>query len=236
MSFIRFELKKLKGSGIVPIGFIMSILVIVFQGIACLKTEAIKTEIMHVTTMDLYSGFVFPLFLSLIVIRSFYHEFSNNGFSNYYYNNISLKKMYIMKVITADIIGAIWFAAALLLTSVFIIMREGDPVAIYAENIEFILIFLMAILTVVNLTSVMCMVFENQMIPIAVSLTATIFESMANVFGLGVLEPWSYFELSFYFRGLGYKIIIIIIVCVLSFVGLIFLINRVKSQIIRKKL
>lgn len=236
MSYIKFELKKLKGSGIVLIGLILSILVIAFQGYACLKTETIKTELMHITALNLYSGLVFPVFLSLIVIRSFYHEFSNNGFTNYYYNNISLKEMYMMKVVTADIIGITWFIMALLFTSVFIIARKGNPVEIYAENIKFILIFIVGIMTVVNLTSVMCMIFENQIIPIAISLTATVFESMANVFGIGVLEPWSYFELSFYYRGLGYKFIIIIIVCILSFVGTIFLIKKVQMHIIEKKL
>ena len=125
MSYIKFELKKLKGSGIVLIGLILSILVIAFQGYACLKTETIKTELMHITALNLYSGLVFPVFLSLIVIRSFYHEFSNNGFTNYYYNNISLKEMYMMKVVTADIIGITWFIMALLFTSVFIIARKS---------------------------------------------------------------------------------------------------------------
>ena len=63
MDYLRFELRKIKGSGIFVIGAVLTILSVLFQGYLGLMVKEITCDIMHVTAMDLFSTLIFPIFL-----------------------------------------------------------------------------------------------------------------------------------------------------------------------------
>lgn len=234
MQYIRFEIKKFKGTGLLAGGLLLTLLVVAFQGYAAMKTSAVKTDVVYVTAMDLFSSFLFPLFISLIVIRSFSVEKLNNGFLNYYCSNISLTKVYRMKMLTAFILGVLYFFVALVITAFFISRRGVNPLEIYIKNWKFIVLFIMALVTVINITSILYSLLKNPLIPGVIVVIAVVFESLANALGISYINPWGYFEISFYYRGLGgLNLSMMIIVFILSMVFSAYQIQKVDFDIVK---
>lgn len=120
MHDIWFEVKKLRGVGLFVGGILFTFLMTSFQGYAALVTEEISWEILHITAMDFFSTFIYPLLISFIVIRGFSVEKQNSGFLNYYSNNISLKKMYGMKIATSYLVGVLFLLEAFIITAIYI--------------------------------------------------------------------------------------------------------------------
>ena len=90
MDYLRFELRKIKGSGILIIGAVLTILSVLFQGYLGLMVKEITCDIIHVTAMNLFSNLIFPIFISVVVSGSFSIEEINCGIANSYFSNISI--------------------------------------------------------------------------------------------------------------------------------------------------
>lgn len=233
MHDIWFEVKKLRGVGLFVGGILFTFLMTSFQGYAALVTEEISWEILHITAMDFFSTFIYPLLISFIVIRGFSVEKQNSGFLNYYSNNISLKKMYGMKIATSYLVGVLFLLEAFIITAIYIYIKGGNVIYVYMSNWKFVFLYIMAMGTVINIMGILCICIKNQLIPGVIAIIAVVFGSVTNVMGISYINPWGYFESSFYYRGLdSVDKIAMFIVFGLSVLVLSCKINRILHSLV----
>lgn len=233
MHYIWFEIKKLRGAGIFVGGILFTLLMTSFQGYAALVTKEISWEILHVTAMDFFSKFIYPLLISFMVIRGFAVEKQNNGFLNYFSNNILMKKAYGMKIAANYLIGILFFLEAFIIATFFIYKKDGNVAYVYMSNWKFVCLYIMAMGTVINIMSVMCISIKNQLIPGIIAIMAVVFGTVTNAMGISYINPWGYFEMSFYFRGLNsINIIIMFLVFIISMFALTYKINRIMYSLV----
>lgn len=124
MDYIRFELRKIKGSGIFLIGLILTVASVVFQGCLGLRVKEITSDIIHVTAMDLFSTLFFPIFISVVVAGSFSIEEVNHGIVNSYFSDISINKIYRMKLLTIWLVNVSYFTIAVVITMGFVYLKD----------------------------------------------------------------------------------------------------------------
>ena len=70
MHGILFEVKKIKGSGLIVGMLLLSVMVVTLMGYAGYVEEHISPDVVHITALSLFSKIILPLFLSAIVIRN----------------------------------------------------------------------------------------------------------------------------------------------------------------------
>lgn len=204
MDYLRFELRKIKGSGILVIGAVLTILSVLFQGYLGLMVKEITCDIMHVTAMDLFSTLIFPIFISVVVSRSFSIEETNCGIANSYFTNISINKIYTMKLLTVRLINLFYFILAAAITMIFVALKGGNTVDIFFKEWNWIALTIINIHTLINVVAILIVCFKSRLLAMMISVIATVFASLLNPLGISWLNPWYGFEHALFYRGLSH--------------------------------
>ena len=203
MDYLRFELRKIKGSGIFVIGAVLTILSVLFQGYLGLMVKEITCDIMHVTAMDLFSTLIFPIFISVVVSESFSIEETNCGIANSYFSNISIIKIYSMKLLTVRLINLFFFTLATVITMIFVALKGGNTVDIFFKEWNWIALTIINIHTLINVVAILIVCFKSRLLAMMISVIATVFASLLNPLGISWLNPWYGFEHALFYRGLS---------------------------------
>ena len=203
MDYLRFELRKIKGSGILVIGAVLTILSVLFQGYLGLMVKEITCDIMHVTAMDLFSTLIFPIFISVVVSESFSIEEINCGIANSYFTNISINKIYTMKLLTVRLINLFYFILAAAITMIFVALKGGNTVDIFFKEWNWIALTIINIHTLINVVAILIVCFKSRLLAMMISVIATVFASLLNPLGISWLNPWYGFEHALFYRGLS---------------------------------
>ncbi len=204
MDYLRFELRKIKGSGIFVIGAVLTILSVLFQGYLGLMVKEITCDIMHVTAMDLFSTLIFPIFISVVVSESFSIEEINCGIANSYFSNISIIKIYSMKLLTVRLINLFYFILATAITMIFVALKGGNTVDIFFKEWNWIALTIINIHTLINVVAILIVCFKSRLLAMMISVIATVFASLLNPLGISWLNPWYGFEHALFYRGLSH--------------------------------
>ena len=204
MDYLRFELRKIKGSGILVIGAVLTILSVLFQGYLGLMVKEITCDIIHVTAMDLFSTLIFPIFISVVVSESFSIEEVNCGIANSYFSNISINKIYTMKLLTVRLINLFYFILATAITMIFVALKGGNPVDIFFKEWNWIALTIINIHTLINVVAILIVCFKSRLLAMMISVIATVFASLLNPLGISWLNPWYGFEHALFYRGLSH--------------------------------
>ena len=204
MDYLRFELRKIKGSGIFVIGAVLTILSVLFQGYLGLMVKEITCDIMHVTAMDLFSTLIFPIFISVVVSESFSIEEINCGIANSYFSNISINKIYTMKLLTVRLINLFYFILATAITMIFVALKGGNTVDIFFKEWNWIALTIINIHTLINVVAILIVCFKSRLLAMMISVIATVFASLLNPLGISWLNPWYGFEHALFYRGLSH--------------------------------
>lgn len=204
MDYLRFELRKIKGSGIFVIGAVLTILSVLFQGYLGLMVKEITCDIIHVTAMDLFSTLIFPIFISVVVSESFSIEEINCGIANSYFTNISINKIYTMKLLTVRLINLFYFILATAITMIFVALKGGNTVDIFFKEWNWIALTIINIHTLINVVAILIVCFKSRLLAMMISVIATVFASLLNPLGISWLNPWYGFEHALFYRGLSH--------------------------------
>ena len=204
MDYLRFELRKIKGSGILVIGAVLTILSVLFQGYLGLMVKEITCDIMHVTAMDLFSTLIFPIFISVVVSESFSIEETNCGIANSYFTNISINKIYTMKLLTVRLINLFYFILATAITMIFVVLKGGNPLLTLLKEWKWLALSLLTIFTLINIVGLFIILFKSRLCSMLISVIATILASVINPLGISWLNPWYGFEHALFYRGLSH--------------------------------
>ena len=204
MDYLRFELRKIKGSGIFVIGAVLTILSVLFQGYLGLMVKEITCDIMHVTAMDLFSTLIFPIFISVVVSESFSIEETNCGIANSYFSNISIIKIYSMKLLTVRLINLFFFTLATVITMIFVALKGGNPLLTLLKEWKWLALSLLTIFTLINIVGLFIILFKSRLCSMLISVIATILASVLNPLGISWLNPWYGFEHALFYRGLSH--------------------------------
>ncbi|WP_026668295.1 ABC transporter permease [Butyrivibrio sp. AE2005] len=203
MDYLRFELRKIKGSGILVIGVVLTILSVLFQGYLGLMVKEITCDIIHVTAMDLFSTLIFPIFISVVVSESFSIEETNCGIANSYFTNISINKIYTMKLLTVRLINLFYFILAAAITMIFVALKGGNPLLTLLKEWKWIVLSVLTIFSLINIVGLIIILFKSRLCSMLISVIATIFASILNPLGISWLNPWYGFEHALFYRGLS---------------------------------
>lgn len=203
MDYLRFELRKIKGSGILVIGAVLTILSVLFQGYLGLMVKEITCDIIHVTAMDLFSTLIFPIFISVVVSESFSIEETNCGIANSYFTNISINKIYTMKLLTVRLINLFFFTLATAITMIFVALKGGNPILTLLKEWKWIVLSVLTIFSLINIVGVIIILFKSRLCSMLISVIATIFAGILNPLGISWLNPWYGFEHALFYRGLS---------------------------------
>lgn len=203
MDYLRFELRKIKGSGILVIGAVLTILSVLFQGYLGLMVKEITCDIMHVTAMDLFSTLIFPIFISVVVSESFSIEEINCGIANSYFSNISIIKIYSMKLLTVRLINLFFFILATAITMIFVALKGGNPILTLLKEWKWIVLSVLTIFSLINIVGMIIILFKSRLCSMLISVIATIFAGILNPLGISWLNPWYGFEHALFYRGLS---------------------------------
>lgn len=204
MDYLRFELRKIKGSGIFVIGAVLTILSVLFQGYLGLMVKEITFDIMYVTAMDLFSTLIFPIFISVVVSESFSIEETNCGIANSYFSNISIIKIYSMKLLTVRLINLFFFTLATVITMIFVALKGGNPLLTLLKEWKWLALSLLTIFTLINIVGLFIILFKSRLCSMLISVIATILASVLNPLGISWLNPWYGFEHALFYRGLSH--------------------------------
>ena len=203
MDYLRFELRKIKGSGILVIGVVLTILSVLFQGYLGLMAKEITCDIIHVTALNLFSTLIFPIFISVVVSGSFSIEEINCGIANSYFSNISINKIYTMKLLTVRLINLFYFILAAAMTMIFVVLKGGNTVYIFLKEWKWIALTIINIHTLINVVAILIVCFKSRLLAMMISVIATVFASLLNPLGISWLNPWYGFEHALFYRGLS---------------------------------
>ncbi|SFU72386.1 ABC transporter permease [Butyrivibrio sp. M55] len=203
MDYLRFELRKIKGSGTLVIGAALTILSVLFQGYLGLLAKEITSDIIHVTAMDLFSTLLFPIIISVIVSGSFSIEETNCGIINLYLSDISINKTYRAKLLTVRILSVFYFVLAVTTTMIFVVLKGGNPLEILANEWKWIALSVLNIFTLINIVAILIVCFKSRLLAMMISVVATVFASLLNPLGISWLNPWYGFEHALFYRGLS---------------------------------
>lgn len=204
MDYLRFELRKIKGSGILVIGVVLTILSVLFQGYLGLMVKEITCDIIHVTALNLFSTLIFPIFISVVVSGSFSIEEINCGIANSYFSNISINKIYTMKLLTVRLINLFYFILAAAITMIFVALKGGNTVDIFFKEWNWIALTIINIHTLINVVAILIVCFKSRLLAMMISVIATVFASLLNPLGISWLNPWYGFEHALFYRGLSH--------------------------------
>lgn len=204
MDYLRFELRKIKGSGILVIGAVLTIMSVLFQGYLGLMVKEITCDIMHVTAMDLFSTLIFPIFISVVVSESFSIEETNCGIANSYFSNISIIKIYTMKLLAVRLINLFIFTLATVITMIFVALKGGNPLLTLLKEWKWLALSLLTIFTLINIVGLFIILFKSRLCSMLISVIATILASVLNPLGISWLNPWYGFEHALFYRGLSH--------------------------------
>lgn len=203
MDYLRFELRKIKGSGIFVIGAVLTILSVLFQGYLGLMVKEITCDIIHVTALNLFSTLIFPIFISVVVSESFSIEETNCGIANSYFANISINKIYTMKLLTVRLINLFYFILATAITMIFVALKGGNPLLTLLKEWKWLTLSLLTIFTLINIVGLFIILFKSRLCSMLISVIATILASVLNPLGISWLNPWYGFEHALFYRGLS---------------------------------
>lgn len=226
---ILFELKKLKGIGLIVGGLFISVCVVAFMGYAGYVEKHISPEVVHITALSLFAKLIFPIFLSAIVIRNYLIETKEEGFLNFVLKGVSIKKTIFFKITALYLLGSIFFLIMLIIAGIFSWLKGQNPFEIYLMDYKLIVFFIMGIITVINMTFVIVLVSSNALFPGVIAVAATVFESFTNFLGIPYLNPWGYFESALYYRGLGLRNELLMILFTVFSIGLLIWIVKRKN-------
>ncbi|WP_027209210.1 ABC transporter permease [Butyrivibrio hungatei] len=204
MDYLRFELRKIKGSGILVIGAVLTILSVLFQGYLGLMVKEVTCDIIHVTAMDLFSTLIFPIFISVVVSESFSIEETNCGIANSYFTNISINKIYTMKLLTVRLINLFYFILATAITMIFVALKGGNPLLTLLKEWKWLALSVLTIFSLINIVGLIIILFKSRLCSMLISVIATIFASILNPLGISWLNPWYGFEHALFYRGLSH--------------------------------
>ena len=203
MDYIRFELRKIKGSGIFLIGLILTVASVIFQGCLGLRVKEITSDIIHVTAMDLFSTLFFPIFISVVVAGSFSIEEVNHGIVNSYFSDISINKIYRMKLLTVRLVNVSYFTIAVVITMGFVYLKGGNPMELPVKEWKWLTLSILNIFTLINIVGLLILFFKSKLKATMISVIATVFASVLNPLGISWLNPWYGFEHALFYRGLS---------------------------------
>ena len=203
MDYLRFELRKIKGSGILVIGAVLTILSVLFQGYLGLMVKEITCDIIHVTALNLFSTLIFPIFISVVVSESFSIEETNCGIANSYFSNISINKIYTMKLLTVRLINLFYFILATAITMIFVALKGGNLILTLLKEWKWIVLSVLTIFSLINIVGLIIILFKSRLCSMLISVIATIFASILNPLGISWLNPWYGFEHALFYRGLS---------------------------------
>lgn len=211
MDYLRFELRKIKGSGILVIGAVLTILSVLFQGYLGLMVKEITCDIIHVTALNLFSTLIFPIFISVVVSESFSIEETNCGIANSYFTDISINKIYTMKLLTVRLINLFYFILATAITMIFVALKGGNPILTLLKEWKWIVLSVLTIFSLINIVGLIIILFKSRLCSMLISVIATILASVLNPLGISWLNPWYGFEHALFYRGLSHLAIIYMI-------------------------
>ncbi len=234
MCNVLFEIKKIKGIGLLAGMFILTVAVVWFMGYAGYVEDHIAPNVVHITALSIFSEMLLPIFLSAIVIRNYSIEKKEDGFVNCIVKGIPVRKIYNAKLMASYLLGCLFTGIAFVVAAVFVWMKGQNPLVIYLVDYQIIVLFVMGIVSVVNITYIISLLTGNGLISGIVAIVATIFESFTNYTGIQFINPWGFFEAALFYRGLGImKELLMLAVTILSTLFVISVMRKNEKNILK---
>lgn len=221
---LKLEFYKLKRRYYLVLIVLLGYLLVLFQSYAGYKESSIPSHILYVTGLDAFTSLILPVMITLFISLSFYFDQENDGTQSLILKGVTSQKLLTAKWLAYTIAAIILFFIAYGTTLVFMSLKGVDVMKFIWANLSYLLYCVMVISILVNLSFVLHRLTKSYIIPVLISIIASIVRMIGLGDVVGRLNPWGYLNrLTAYSTLKTLDFILMILLFVISSFGMFFL-------------
>ncbi|MGO5064123.1 hypothetical protein [Clostridium sp. LCP25S3_F8] len=224
---VSFEMKKFKGTYYFLISIMSTIFLVALQGYMGYVITAIEWKVLYITAMDLFTYMLLPAFLSIFIGISFYEELRKRGNMNSIYKGMTNNEIIENKLKLGYLYGILLFFIGMLISSIYMIIRGGNPIDVYIHNYDYIILMILTVLSIINWQVVLTIFLKNSIIPVIIAMGLSVFQVVLNAMNLWIINPYGYLNNLFSIHQ--FKLREIIAVCIVDILSF-YLVKRIKLK------
>ncbi|HEM6591415.1 ABC transporter permease [Streptococcus suis] len=218
----KLELLKYKRTYLAPVFIGIGMFLVIFQSYAGYTIKEIPAKVLFVTGLDLYSNFLLPVMIPVLLIISLQREVENTAFQNLTIKGISSQQIKWSIVKFYWIVMPILFLCHFLIPLIFISLRGESALNVIIDNSLFLLLSILSIIALINISLLIHQSSGNYVLPILTAIVGVV----VGRFPLGeitwIVNPYSYLSYLANFKSFTVThYLVFFLVFSLSFIGII---------------